>query len=121
MAGQRSPVEHLIERVLIFTRGYPLQADDIRLALEQEIAPAPGGISRDDAAWLNLVSAYLSVHAGNRAYEQLLEKVENLLLAEALRRSNGNQTHAARLLGLARPTLHDKLKKYSLQGPGGVD
>ena len=36
--GNVRQLQHLIERVLIFTRGYPLQADDIRLALEQEIA-----------------------------------------------------------------------------------
>ena len=39
--GNVRQLQHLIERVLIFTRGYSLQADDIRLALEQEIAPAP--------------------------------------------------------------------------------
>ena len=50
-------------------------------------------------------------------HEQLLEKVESLLLAEALRRSGGKQTHALALLGLARPTLHDKLKKYGLRDP----
>ncbi len=119
--GNVRQLQHLIERVLIFTRGYSLQVDDIRLALEQEIAPAPKGFSRDDAAWLNLVCGYLSAHAGARAHEQLLEKVESLLLAEALRRSGNNQTHAARMLGLARVTLHDKLKKYGLGGLGDVE
>ena len=119
--GNVRQLQHLIERVLIFTRGSSLQAGDIRMALEQEINPTPEGVSRDDAIWLNLVRGYLSSHAGAGAHERLLEKVENLLLAEALRRSRGNQTHAARLLGLARPTLHDKLKKYGLRGPGQLD
>jgi len=45
--------------------------------------------------------------------------VEKHLLAEALRRTHGNQTHAARLLGLARPTLHAKMQKLGLRDEGG--
>jgi DNA-binding protein Fis len=54
----------------------------------------------------------------------LVEKVERLLLAEALRRNPGNRSHAARLLGLPRPTLHTKLQKYGMlansESPDGV-
>ena len=49
---------------------------------------------------------------GDHACEELLEKIERLLIVEALRRSQGNQTHAARLLGLPRPTLHARMQKY---------
>jgi DNA-binding protein Fis len=40
------------------------------------------------------------------------------LIAEALRRCQGNQTHAAQLLGLPRPTLHAKLQKFGLDARG---
>jgi len=41
--------------------------------------------------------------------------VDRLLLVEALQRTGGNQTQAARLLGLARPTLHAKMQKHGLR------
>jgi len=46
--------------------------------------------------------------------EQLpnLEEAGELLVKEALRRANGNQTLAASLLGITRPALSKRLKKY---------
>ena len=43
-----------------------------------------------------------------------MERIEKALLAEGLRRARGNQTHAARLLGLARATFLTKVQKYGL-------
>ena len=40
-----------------------------------------------------------------------------LLTAEAMRRCNGNQTHAARLLGISRPALSKRLKKLTGEMP----
>ncbi len=42
--------------------------------------------------------------------EEILADYERRVLAEALRRSNGNKTHAASLLGISRGTLRYKLK-----------
>ena len=42
--------------------------------------------------------------------------MEKSLIVEAMRRSDSNQTHAARLLGLPRPTLHLKMQKHGLRG-----
>ena len=64
-----------------------------------------------------LVRSYLDAYSGQRAYDALLEQVEKTLIVEALRRSRGNQTQAAKLLGLPRPTLHAKLQKHRLLGP----
>ena len=81
---------------------------------------AGGGASSGPAEqrWLELIREYLSISGGARAYEQLLELVERLLLTEALQRSKGNQTHASKLLGLPRPTLHAKLQRFGLRDPG---
>ncbi len=40
-----------------------------------------------------------------------LEESEDLLIQEALKRTNGNQTLAAQLLGITRQTLHRRLKR----------
>jgi DNA-binding NtrC family response regulator len=43
-----------------------------------------------------------------------VEAYERGLVLEALRAARGNRTEAARLLGISRVTLHDKLHKYGL-------
>jgi Fis family transcriptional regulator len=47
-------------------------------------------------------------------YEMVIAHVERALLTSILDRSNGNQTHAAEMLGLNRNTLRAKLAKYKL-------
>ncbi len=44
-----------------------------------------------------------------------VDAYERGLLVEAMRDTGGNQTEAARKLGVPRVTLHDKLKKYGLE------
>ena len=40
-----------------------------------------------------------------------LKDAEQLLIAEALKRSDGNQTIAAQLLGMSRQALHNRLSR----------
>jgi transcriptional regulator with GAF, ATPase, and Fis domain len=117
--GNVRELEHLIQRSLIFTRGYAIQVADLPAAL-RDGASVSGSASpeADDPRWGELIREYLASYRGTQAHEHLLEQTERLLLAEALRRSKGNQTHAAKLLGLARPTLHAKLQRYGLRESG---
>jgi DNA-binding NtrC family response regulator len=111
--GNVRQLEHCIQRAMIFTRGYPIQASD--LSLENHSCPLRAARTRFGRAELGeVVRRYLEVYTGERAHEEFLEQTEKLLIAEALRRAGGNQTHAARLLGLPRPTLHSKMQKHKL-------
>ncbi|MGE5088302.1 MAG: helix-turn-helix domain-containing protein [Candidatus Levyibacteriota bacterium] len=47
-------------------------------------------------------------------YDMVIGQVERVLLRSMLERSNGNQTHAADMLGLNRNTLRAKLAKHKL-------
>ncbi|MBM4089586.1 MAG: sigma-54-dependent Fis family transcriptional regulator [Planctomycetes bacterium] len=117
--GNVRELEHCIQRLLISTGGHPIQAADIsaQLAATQQLSD---GELPDDDLLRNLVERYLNRAAGNLALERLIRKIESLLITEALRRTKGNQTHAARLLGLPRQTLFDKLHKYRLAEDGGA-
>jgi len=116
--GNVRQLQHAIQRVMIFTRGFPVQASDLGPILEPrgqaDSAPACPGADADRDNLANLVARYLDSYRGDRAYDDLVERVERTLLSEALCRTQGNQTHAARLLGLQRPTLHGKMQKYDL-------
>ena len=110
--GNVRELEHLVQRLIIFTAGYTIQAEDLLPALRSG-SQSPVSPDGEDQ-WLKLIQAHLSSYQGERAGDDLLEKVEKLLIGEALRRSQGNQTQAARLLGLPRPTLHARMQKYGL-------
>jgi nitrogen regulation protein NR(I) len=108
--GNVRELEHLVQRLMIFSGGYTIQVHDLPWA--QQHGPIR---SSDEDSFRQLIRAYLDSCTTDRPYAEFLERVERVLLAEALRRSQGNQTHAAQLLGLPRPTLHAKLQKLGLE------
>jgi Fis family transcriptional regulator len=56
----------------------------------------------------------LEGNAPSNLYELVLAEVESPLLEVVLRQTRGNQTKAAKLLGISRGTLRKKLKQYDL-------
>ena len=118
--GNVRELEHVVQRLMIFTGGYTIQASDLPPSVTTNGQGPQGGKTGTwtDEQFLAFARTYLDSYRGERAHEALLEKMEKSLIIEALRRSAGNQTRAARLLGLPRPTLHLKMQKHRLQGPG---
>jgi len=53
-----------------------------------------------------------------RALGETVDAFERALIADALRRHHGNLTRSAESLGVAKTTLHDKIKKYGLADAG---
>jgi Fis family transcriptional regulator len=47
-------------------------------------------------------------------YDMVIGHVERAVLLSVMSRANGNQTHAADMLGMNRNTLRAKLSKYKL-------
>ncbi len=52
-------------------------------------------------------------------YREQMDAFERNLLASALSTASGNQSEAARRLGLSRATLYDRLQRYGLLSEGG--
>jgi transcriptional regulator with PAS, ATPase and Fis domain len=93
--GNVRELQNVIEFGLILSGGKPVRPEHIadRLAPPPEEHQAPvipdGGVS--------------------------LEEVEKSYLAEVLRKTGGNQSKAARLLGISRATLLYRMKKHGLE------
>lgn len=116
--GNVRQLEHCIYRLLIFTRGYPIQVADVHSARDADQGTQQtlsGSLEQSlEQSLGQLVARYLDTHTGGRAHEWLFDQLERLLIEEALRRTNGNQTHAAQLLGLSRPTFHAKMQRHTI-------
>jgi two-component system nitrogen regulation response regulator GlnG len=112
--GNVRELEHCIHRALIFARGHPIQAADL-IALLGSDGPTPQPGERFDLQQLaHSVRSFLEHSGSQRPLDELLETVERLVLTEVLGRCEGNQSQAARLLGIPRPTLHARLRKHGL-------
>jgi DNA-binding NtrC family response regulator len=85
--GNVRELKNTIQRAVIMNRGGAITASDITLT---QLA------NSDDVRSLPLMSQ------------------EKEAVVEALRRSGGNQTGAAHLLGIARSTMANKIKKYEI-------
>lgn len=94
--GNVRELRNLCERLLILLQG----ADVVVESLPYEIR---GKLKNDT------VPNFVLPTAGINFYQ-----LEQDLIRQALTTSNGNQTHAARLLGLTRDTLLYRMKKYGL-------
>jgi two-component system, NtrC family, response regulator AtoC len=52
--------------------------------------------------------------------KEILAETERRVIRQALEQENWNRTRAARLLGISRRQLFDKIRDYGLQGPGDL-
>ena len=84
--GNIRELQNCIEKAVILSEGTALTASDLAL----DARPAPGTADSSDPA------------------------AEERLVRDAMRRTGGNVSAAAKLLGVSRPTLYAKLKKYGL-------
>ena len=55
--------------------------------------------------------------APENLYQMLLAEIEPPLIEEILKRTSGNQSQAARMLGITRNTLRTKIQRYSIEVP----
>ena len=91
--GNVRELRNVVERAMLLTEGQRLEAHDFGV-----LAARPGGSDP-----FELPAA--GVH---------LDELERSLVAQALRRSGGNQTKAAALLGLNRDQIRYRIEKFGL-------
>ncbi len=98
--GNVRELENVLERSLVLATGSQLEPADLP-SLERRVKRPPAG-----EPLLRLPEEGLS-----------LEALEKELIAQALERTDGNKSAAARLLGLTRRTLGYRLEKHGLGEP----
>ena len=95
-SGNIRELQNCIEKAVILSDGKTLSAGDL-----ETDAGSPSGMTDETVPGLN--RNLLHDEAG-----------EERLVREAMQRTGGNISAAAKMLGVSRPTLYAKLKKYGL-------
>lgn len=103
MTGYRWPgnvreLKNIVERAVVLTKKQVVGAE----LLPREISGSGGSDGKDDD--------------GNLPGKQkrTLNEMERDYIMSVLREENNNRTRAARVLGISRSTLHEKLKKFGI-------
>jgi DNA-binding NtrC family response regulator len=106
--GNVRELENVIAQAVLTARGHWIAAEDIALtqvALHPSSAPSPEG----SLSCGTTIEDLFHRQAGN-----VFATAERLLITTALARSRHNQVQAARLLGISRNVLRERMKRYGL-------
>ena len=101
-------------------RAWPGNVRELRAMIEAAVALAGPGGEPVDAALLRFVAGEADespapARGGGPTLPQAIERVERRMLSDALSASGGNQSEAARALGLSRVGLIKKLSRLGLR------
>ena len=113
--GNVRELSNLILKTLILSRGLPLGRDELVLAIGESPSGADAPDLQGEEAYRAMVKSVLMKHGGGHVFETLMNRAGRAIVSEALAITDGNRTHAAKLLGLSRPTLVARLEKYGLK------
>ena len=119
--GNVRELRNAIEHAVIVTRSGTISADSFPAPMISAAEPLEAGES-----FASVVRNWFRSRTDSRASvsdivnlnEEFLAEAEPVMLVEALRLSNENRQEAARILGMHRQTLREKLRKYDLDSAG---
>jgi nitrogen regulation protein NR(I) len=116
--GNVRELANVIHKALIFSRGYPVSAEEVASALRdgQKVAT---GTPPDAEPLREWVRAQLTSAPGDNLFEDMRARLGAVLIEEALAVTANNRSQAARLLGVSRPTLLARMDKYGMGRKSG--
>ena len=111
--GNVRELENAVRKVLLVARGHTISIGHIRAALNAGslVSKSAEPSLRELAA--DLLAAALRGEIDN-AHARLLTGAEQEVVAQAIQLAKGNQAKAARLLGISRLTMREKLRQFGL-------
>jgi two-component system, NtrC family, response regulator AtoC len=112
--GNVRELRNAIERAVVVTDGPEVQPEDLSERVRR--GAHLGAPPRAEGAELTL-----SGYDEERPFRERVRQFERQLMVDALDRSGGNQSEAARLLGMPRRTFVSKVREYGLGTPEGAD
>ncbi|WP_461210329.1 sigma-54-dependent transcriptional regulator [Desulfocurvus sp. DL9XJH121] len=112
--GNVRELANTMHKALIFSRGASIGPDEALAAIHGERMEdeAEGGGFEDQVG--RFIRRRLG-EGGEGALDDIVDHFAARAIEEALQLTGGNRTHAARLLGVSRPTLLARIDKYGIR------
>ncbi len=114
--GNVRQLQNIVERLVIVREGGEITGDDLPIECQLNPGQAPSFRIEDSLPkpQLQYPSAFGTLPTQGMNLAELIEDLENRYILEALQRTQNNKNQAARLLGLNRTTLVERLKKRKI-------
>jgi DNA-binding NtrC family response regulator len=115
--GNVRELRNAVEHARVLARGGPLLPEHLPPTVSGGGPPAGPG----EDALVRAIVRRLAAEAGDREgdlHARTLARFEKPLLEEILARTGGNQVRAARILGIHRTTLRERMERYGIGGAG---
>ena len=115
--GNVRELANTLQKALVFSRGMPLTIEDVKQGMPGHAPQTASTLREGDVpeALEAHIRNILENRTSNTPFEDLMDVMGRAVVREALRMTGGNRSHAARLLGLSRPTLLARMEKYGLK------
>lgn len=111
--GNVRELENTIKKAILFSKG--------NIILPEHVLLTDSGLWKDKDFLLQLRQLFAQIVRGElrvktrTLYRDIMEKIEKALIIEMLKETQGNQSQAAKLLGISRPTLKEKIDRMGLK------
>lgn len=110
--GNVRELENVIKKAVVLGHGKYLLPEYV--ALSEAISVKGDDLEGELRNILGKVIDAKSKLSGHSLYEDVIQDIEKELIIAILKKTKGNQTQAAKLLGISRPTLKDKIEKLGV-------
>ena len=108
--GNVRELENVIKKALLLSKGEALLPEYIQIIQRNDET------NKHLTAFDELLRQFMKNDSmEGKLYDEVLSKVEKTLIQEVLTQTKGNQTKAAKILGLSRPTLKEKIDRHGLK------
>jgi PAS domain S-box-containing protein len=98
----------------LMTYHWPGNARELKSAFEFAFVSCPGGMIGSDHLPPQIANGEPVCSQNALTLDESLDDVKRRRLVDALRRTNGNQSETARLLGISRTSVWNQMKKYKI-------
>ena len=120
--GNIRELENVMERAVLFCDGQKLRAEDLPVELRGSVVSSGGSVAPPaiDPSAPGVDIGSLPAEGGLKEHVKVaMSRLERDLVSRALKQTNGNVTHAARLLKISRKGLQLKMKELGLREGSG--
>jgi two-component system nitrogen regulation response regulator GlnG len=119
--GNVRELESVLRHVMVVSQGDVILLKDLPAEISGEtssampVVPVASGVGEGGTSDIAALARQLFQWARRDPKLKIIPVIERELVIQAMKESNGNQVHAARILGITRATLRKRLEKFGIQ------